>query len=356
MRDPLLRTGAQKTTAEHDSFATFVARVRAQIDGRLADWLNERVQAAMMLGADVGSVADALRQLTMRGGKRMRPVLLAAAYEGCAGDGGSASVVQAGVALELFQSYLLTHDDWMDGDDVRRGGPSVPAMMRERFGQHADEMSVLAGDLAAAWSKKALFETALPATRILRAAEELARVEEEVVHGQVLDVAGQSRSSAAVEAVHSLKTASYSVRGPIVMGAQLAGATDDQVAALVAFAEPLGVAFQLRDDLLGVFGDAAIMGKSAGSDLRKGKYSAVVVGTGGASGPVGRVFGHADASDDDIRAAIASLEASGVRARVEARIRELALASCAAIEGAKVTAEGRALLVSAAEALTQRPS
>jgi geranylgeranyl diphosphate synthase type I len=112
----------------------------------------------------------------------------------------------------------------------------------------------------------------------------------------------------------------------------------------------------LRDDLLGVFGDTAATGKASGGDLRKGKYSAVVVATDRASGPVARVFGRVDASDDDVRAAIASLEASGARARVEARIRELALVSRAALEQATLTTEGRALLVSAAEALTQRPS
>jgi geranylgeranyl diphosphate synthase type I len=338
-----------------DPFTTFVTRVRAQVEGRLTGWLDGRVAEAMKRGEDVGVVADALRRLTMRGGKRMRAVLLAAAYEGCGGDGGSASVAQTGVALELLQAYLLTHDDWMDGDDLRRGGPSVPAMMHERFGgAHADEMSVLAGDLAAAWSKRALFETELPAARVLRAAAELARVEEEVVEGQVLDVSGSSRTSAAVEAMHALKTASYSVRGPVVMGALLAGANDAQIAALVAFAEPLGVAFQLRDDLLGVFGDSAVTGKPAGSDLRKGKYSAVVVQPARASEPVERVFGRSDASDDDVSRAVAHLEETGARARVEARIGDLVRASLAALEGATLTVEGRDLLARAAAALTER--
>jgi geranylgeranyl diphosphate synthase type I len=338
-----------------DPFTPFVARVRDEVEGRLVGWLDGRVAEAKLRGQDVGAVADAVRQLTMRGGKRMRPVLLAAAYEGCGGDGGSARVAQAGVALELLQTYLLTHDDWMDGDALRRGGPSVPALMHERFGgEHADAMSVLAGDLAAAWSKRALFETELPAARVLRAAAELARVEELVVEGQVLDVAGSSRSRAAVETMHSLKTASYSVRGPVVMGALLAGATEGQVASLVAFAEPLGVAFQLRDDLLGVFGDASATGKAAGGDLRKGKYSAVIVDAAPDSGPVDRVFGRFDASEDDLSCAIADLEASGVRERVEARIGELVRASLSALGDAKLTVEGHALLGFAAAALTER--
>ncbi len=351
-----LATSVSRTTDGPTTFATFVLRVRALVEERLGAWLALRVAEAQARGDEVGVVADAVRVLTMRGGKRMRPVLLAAAFEGCGGSGGSASIVEAGMALELLQSYLLIHDDWMDGDDVRRGGPSVPAMMRERFGpQRADAMSILAGDLAAAWSKRALFETSLPPKRVLLAAAELARVEEEVVEGQVLDVVGLSRSAVAVEAVHSLKTASYSVRGPVVMGAVLAGASDELVAALVEFAEPLGVAFQLRDDVLGVFGDASAMGKAAGGDLRRGKYSAVVVAATSTSDPVARVFGRSDASEEDVQSAIASLEASGARACVEARIRELAQASRAALERSGMTSDGRRLLAAAAEALTQRP-
>jgi geranylgeranyl diphosphate synthase type I len=228
-------------------------------------------------------------------------------------------------------------------------------MMHARFGRtRADEMSVLAGDLAAAWSKRALVEATQSPARVLQAAAELARVEEDVVEGQVLDVAGSSRSAAAVEAMHALKTASYSVRGPVVMGARLAGASEGQVAALVAFAEPLGVAFQLRDDLLGVFGDSRATGKPAGNDLRKGKFSALLVAAAPASAVVGRVFGCAEASEDDVKCAIADLEASGARARVEDRIGELVKSSCVALAEATLTPRGRTLLASAAEALTDR--
>ena len=183
-----------------------------------------------------------------------------------------------GVALELFQTYLLVHDDLMDGDDVRRGGPSLPALMRSSFpGEQAEAMSVLAGDLAAAWAQRAAFETDLEPARVVLAARELARVHEHVVEGQILDVGGAPRDAREVEAMHALKTASYTVRGPVVIGARLAGARDAQIAALVGFADPLGVAFQLRDDVLGTFGEPGATGKPAGNDLREGKRTALVV-------------------------------------------------------------------------------
>ncbi|HEX3344005.1 MAG TPA: polyprenyl synthetase family protein, partial [Polyangiaceae bacterium] len=156
--------------ASEDAFDRFVARVRGEVDGRLGPWLDARVAEARSRGSDVEAVADAVRALVVRGGKRMRPVLLAAAYEGCGGEGGSPAVAAAGASLELLQAYLLIHDDWMDGDAVRRGGPSVPAMMKERLPDHADAASILAGDLAAAWAREALLELELPAARVLLAA------------------------------------------------------------------------------------------------------------------------------------------------------------------------------------------
>jgi geranylgeranyl diphosphate synthase type I len=332
-----------------DAFGQFVARVRADVDARLGPWLDERVARARSRGGDVEIVADAVRSLVMRGGKRMRAVLLAASYEACHGQGGSTAVAAAGTALELLQAYLLVHDDWMDGDDVRRGGPSVPAMMRERLPGHADAASVLAGDLAAAWAHEAL---------VLLAARELARVEEEVIHGQVLDVRSGANDAREVEAVHALKTASYTVRGPVVMGARLAGASEAQVTALAAFATPLGVAFQLRDDVLGTFGDARATGKPAG-DLRKGKRTALVVEASTDAHAVellGRVLGRRDASAADHAAAVAAIEASGARARVEARIAALTGEARAALERTELAPAGRALLERAVVALTERES
>src|SRR5580692_2607798 len=166
--------------AMKDDYELFVAAVRSRTEVRLGSWLESRVAEARRRGPDVEAVADAVGQLALRGGKRMRPVLLVLAYEACGGEGGVQAVLAACVALELLQTYLLVHDDWMDGDEMRRGGPSVPAMMRDHFrGKHADAASILAGDLAAAWAHQALLELELPPERVLMAARELGRVEEE---------------------------------------------------------------------------------------------------------------------------------------------------------------------------------
>ncbi len=338
------------------SFERFIAQMRGQVDERLASWLEPRVAAAVARGVEVGAVAQAVRTLALRGGKRVRAALLAAAYVAYDGEGGAAAVAPAGVALELLQTYLLIHDDWMDDDDVRRGGPSVPALLRARSPEHADAASVLAGDLACAWAQLALLEVDLPAARVLQAAREMARAQEDVVQGQVLDVCSVPGDRREVEAVHVLKTASYTVRAPVLMGAQLAGASQSQVAALAAFAEPLGVAFQLRDDVLGTFGDPRATGKPAGGDLRRGKRTALVMEASGderAAQAITRVRGLADSTGmAELAEAVAAIEASGARSKIEARIEALVHEARAALAAAEVP--GRALLEGALVALTQR--
>jgi geranylgeranyl diphosphate synthase type I len=338
------------------SFEEFVARVRAQVDAHLAPWLEARVAEAARRGREVEAVADAVRGLVLRGGKRLRAVLAAAAYEACGGES-ERVVAIAGASLELLQGYLLVHDDWMDGDDVRRGGPSVPVAMRQRFAQGGDAASILAGDLACGWAQAALLELEVEPIRVLLAARELARIQEEVVSGQVLDVCGQARDAREVEAVHLLKTASYTVRGPVVIGARLAGAREAQVAALTTFAEPLGVAFQLRDDVLGAFGDPRAMGKPQGNDLRKGKRTALVVEAArdaAASHRIERVLGRADATAEEVAEAVTALEACGAKARVEERIAALVAASREALGRAQLEPRGRAWLQRAASAMTER--
>ena len=337
-------------------FEVFAGRVRSQVEGRLGPWLHARVAEARAVGADAGAVAEAVRQLTLRGGKRLRPVLLAASFEACGGPG-SETVAMGGVALELLQSYLLVHDDWMDGDEVRRGGPSVPALMRDRFaGRSADAMSILAGDLAAAWARRAVFEVALPAERLVAAAAELATVEEQVVIGQVLDVAGEAKNDRDVEVVHTLKTASYTVTGPVVMGAMLAGASADDVAALREFARPLGVAFQLRDDILGVFGESRATGKPSGADLCAGKRSAVIVAAlaAGLRDELASVLGRGEVEPSALQGVVDLLDRKGIRARVELRIEGLVREAQAAIERASLSTSGRAVLAGAILALTHR--
>lgn len=342
-----------------ESFATLLGDVREHVDGALATWLEPRVASAAHVSAEVGAAAACVQGLAVRGGKRMRAALVAASYVACGGGthGTWTPVSHAMIAVELLQVYLLIHDDWMDDDDVRRGGPAVHVQLRERLGskRRGDAAAILAGDLACGYAQSALLESQLPADRVLAAARAFARIQEEVVTGQLAEMSEKP----SVEVIHALKTASYTVTGPLALGACLAGASEAYVAQLAQYGRPLGIAFQLRDDLLGTFGDPTATGKPVGNDIRQGKRTALVAELRGSSkndALLAAVLGRADASDEDIAAVVRAMETSGARARVEARVSELLAETRSALDAMALPegSDGKQWLAGAVRALGER--
>lgn len=354
--------------AEHDvfdegaraAFETFVREMRPKVEGRLAAVFEVREREAAAHGRDVAVMVAALRALTLRGGKRLRAALALAAFRATGGDGDEAPAIDVGVALELLQTYLLVHDDWMDGDLVRRGGPSVHAMLREHFGanERGDASAILAGDFASALAQEVVSSLATSPTRALAVVRRFADIQRDAVYGQQLDIAGRESD---VEAMHALKTGSYTVRGPLLLGAALAGAGAKAEATLARYAAPLGVAFQLRDDVLGTFGDPAQTGKPFGNDLRAGKRTALVVEgerrlDDRGRAVLARALGKVDATADEIAAATDALAGCGARGAVESRIDSLLASACGELTGDELTAEGSRLLRGASLSLTARAS
>lgn len=314
-------------------FSDWLTEVRDGIDAHLAAYLKSKIQEADALSADSVELVDGVRSLTMRGGKRFRPMLVEAAFVSIAGESKPAVTQPAGAALEMLQSYLLIHDDWMDQDDERRGGPAVHAMYRERYDRHlADSLGILAGDLASAYSLELLLNADVRAERMGQALAVFVQIQKEVFFGQHLDIT----ANANVAKMHDLKTGSYTVRGPLLLGATLAGASDEQKATLVKYANPLGHAFQIRDDLLGTFGDQGTTGKP-GNDLRNGKRTSLVgevesLLKGDALKPIDVVMA-GGASETQIAEAAELLITSGARANVEARLAAHLEAATAVLEG-----------------------
>ncbi len=350
------------TTEESAPFLAFAAATRVVVERALEASVTRRREAARALGpADAEALVDAVASLSLRGGKRLRAVLVAAAYVAAGGEGGAERIAPALVAMELLQTYLLIHDDWMDQDEVRRGGPTVHASLRGTFGSaRAGEVgAILAGDLAAAFALEELASCPMRGASASEALLAFGKMQSTVVLGQLLDVRGTGRDPAGVEQVHDMKTASYTVRGPVAVGAILAGAPVPLREALDAFARPLGIAFQLRDDLLGTFGDPGVTGKASRSDLRQGKRTALVaelLARGGDDAEAAeRLLAAPEAASDDELDAIADrMVASGARARVEARLTELLDESRAALDRAALSREARNLLVGAIHVLGRR--
>ena len=342
----------------------FGKEVRGAVDTRLGVFFETRRAEVQRSAPDALPIFDGLTNLTMRGGKRLRPAVLVAAQRAVDPHASLSLVVDACAALEVLQSYLLIHDDWMDGDEERRGGPAVHMLLRRglREASHpqasdhlGDSLAVLSGDLGSAYANELLLESALHSKRGLDALRAFMATQRDVVLGQSLDLLG----SHDVTRMQQLKTGSYTVDGPLVIGALLANGSDAQVACLRAYGLPLGEAFQMRDDLLGTFGDTAKTGKPVGNDLRVGKRTALVRECE-LSVPADQrtalthVLGHASATDADVRAAMSLLIETGVRARVEARLGALVEEAKSKLDAALLAPEGIALLHELAELLGAR--
>lgn len=343
-------------------FRGLVDEIRPEINRLLRELFVREVGVARDLGGEVEDLVTAVRDLSLRGGKRLRPALvvagLRAAAPARAGAAASKKALQIGIALELLQTYFLIHDDWMDGDEVRRGGPSAHAWLAERLGskQLGESSAILAGDFAATLALSEMLKLRVPQATQSKLLDAFCLLQADAIRGQQLDIIGRAET---VDTVYRLKTASYTVRGPLRLGALLGGAGRALISALDRFAEPVGIAFQLNDDLLSVFGDPERTGKPFASDIREGKRTELVnVALRSARGTeraaLEQALGNRKASEKALRRAVDVLEATGARASVEARIETLRSEALDALRSRAIRPEGRALLASAAQALSAR--
>ncbi len=350
-----------------------------QVSARLDAFVARMREGTGAYGPDASAFISSAES-TLRGGKRLRARFCHAGWASVAGLRGVAvpptSLWDACASLEVFQSAALVHDDLIDNSDTRRGRPSAHRALEAAhvgqdwsgnavdFGRAA---AVLLGDLLVAWSDD-LLEAGIatsPHADAVRA--EYARMRRDVTIGQYLDIAEESAWSVNDDDGHaeralrvvSLKAARYSVEQPLLIGAAIAGADPAQQTALRAFGHPLGMAFQLRDDVLGVFGDEQVTGKPAGDDLREGKRTLLIAWTRQALAPQGRrvvdeMLGDPQLTADQIASLQAIIAESGALARMEQLIVEYAEAGEAALQEAPLDAEALELLRGLARDATQR--
>lgn len=259
--------------------------VRTSIDRTLGGYLAETREEFSQLEPATAPIVEELQRMVAAGGRRFRPILCYLAHLACGGLA-SEKILRAAGSLELLHTFALLHDDVMDRPQRRRGQPALliraaadhlsgarPANP-EQFGV---SLSVLAGDLAFVLSDSLFWSSGFPAKLLAAASVPLHGLRVQAVAGQYLDlVAPPIPEPAAARRIATLKTAAYTVGGPLAIGAALAGARAEAEEALESFGAALGLAFGLQDDLLGVFGDEALTGKDATSDLRQGKPTVLI--------------------------------------------------------------------------------
>lgn len=262
------------------------APLRGRIDTALNEFVRQQVdQESSRWDTEISSL---ISEYVADGGKRLRPELCYWGWR-AAGGGDEETIIKAAASLELFHAFCLAHDDVIDKSDTRRGKLSLHRRLEEihrergwrgspeEFGRH---MAILIGDLLFAWSDQMYQESGISSTSLATARPILARMRCEVFGGEQLDLKGPQTNSTLRDVLRAIeyKAARYTVQRPLEIGALLTGESyPSMISDLAAFGVPLGMAFQLRDDVLGVFGDPTVTGKSVLDDIREDKQTALVV-------------------------------------------------------------------------------
>ncbi|MBC7441091.1 MAG: polyprenyl synthetase family protein [Ramlibacter sp.] len=361
------------------------------VHSRIDEFLKTRQPIVTSISPDLTPLVDFSRQF-LSGGKRFRALFCYWGWQSVgtsargAGIGTSVPnearlqpVISAAAALEIFHAAALVHDDIIDNSDTRRGAASAHKLFEGMHGgnswagsqiEFGRAAAILLGDLLLGWSDELLDEglRLAPDSSAARAArEEFNRMRTEVTAGQYLDILEerawltQHESELFDRALRVIvfKSAKYSVQAPLVIGAALAGAGPEHLDALRAFGLPLGIAFQLRDDLLGVFGDASVTGKPSGDDLREGKRTVLIALARVSMPEAGRreldaLLGDSLLDSSQIALLQAAIIESGAVEQVEVLIASYVAEALGALEGSPISPEVTSRLMELAETVTRR--
>jgi geranylgeranyl diphosphate synthase, type I len=347
------------------------AFVADKVDAQVDDLLSAEIDRWHSLDPTLAEPLVALRQLVRAGGKRLRPAFAYWGYVGCGGDASDDAVFDIGAAFEVLHAFALVHDDVMDGATTRRGLTATHVAEEARHRgegwrgearRYGEAVAVLVGDLAHVYADLFLDRAAQSAGPVGQEVRSLwNELRLELNMGQYLDVVGTARadrSPATARRIARYKSGRYTIERPLHLGCALAGRMAESADALSAYGDPLGEAFQLRDDVLGAVGDPTVTGKPSGRDLREGKPTPLLAlacqkATADQAALLERV-GREELTDDDVSLLQDTLRATGALAAIEDRIELLTSDAVAALDKAGLTPEARAALGDLAEFVMAR--
>ena len=342
-----------------------LGEIAKRVDARIEELLDAEIARWSEIDESLVEPLQSLREFVLAGGKRLRPAFCLWAFVGAGGDVEDPRVIDGGAALELLHTFALIHDDIMDNSTRRRGNATVHVQFEaahaqrswggetRRFGEGA---AILIGDLAFVYADQLLRGAPGPAIDVFN------ELRLEVNVGQYLDLVGTVRGDVSVALARTIcryKSGKYTVERPLHLGAALAGRLDNLAAPLTAYGDPLGEAFQLRDDILGTFGDAALTGKPVGEDLREGKPTTMFAlardaATGSDAELLAQRYGAADLTADEVVAIQSIFERTGARAETARQVDALVDAALAALQSAPLTTPARDELDALARFVAER--
>ncbi|MUL65353.1 geranylgeranyl pyrophosphate synthase [Mycobacterium sp. CBMA 234] len=343
------------------------------ITDQLRDYLAERRRDSAYIGDAYAELTGALEEFVLRGGKRVRPAFAYWGWRAVADRPADTGALRLFSALELLQACALVHDDVIDSSATRRGLPTVHRLFAEKhreggwrgsseqFGLSA---AILLGDLALAWADDIIVTADLSDDAKRRVQEVWAHIRTEVLGGQYLDIVAESSGAETVASamnVNLYKTASYTVTRPLQLGAAAAADRPDVQKIFHAVGTDLGIAFQLRDDVLGVFGDPKVTGKPSGDDLRSGKRTVLLAEavelaerTDQTAAALLRNSIGTDLTDAQVSELCGVIDAVGALAAVEDRITVLTDRGLAALDAAPIDSQAKAGLTELARRASNR--
>ena len=357
------------------SFRELLGAFRNELDGELRSWLARRQETLTAEAPASRELVSRLDQYVERGGKRLRPALLYYSYRACGGVDRDL-VLPASLAVELLHTYLLIHDDIMDRAPTRRGAPTAHLVFRDDHRErgwrgdaehHGESTALLLGDLAHCYADELFGDSASRMESGDAGSSEAVRACwsttcQEVITGQYLEFTAVQRTDLTeADLLHVLrmKSGRYSVERPIQLGALLARAPESLLADLSKFGLLVGEAFQLHDDLLGVFGDASTVGKAVGGDLVEGKFTLLVHYALEAAGEddsrwLRDALGNPDLTSDEIERATEIIRRSGAERRVVEMVEERHRQAARLLEGLDLEPGGKRFLAGAVDYLAER--
>ncbi|QVJ02567.1 polyprenyl synthetase family protein [Nocardiopsis eucommiae] len=352
------------------SASSAVSVIRSDVDRELSSFCASHRERLLEIGEELAPAMDSL-EVMVSAGKRLRPTFAYWGWRGAGGADRDDRMVRAAASLEFLQACALVHDDVIDNSDTRRGRPATHRRMAALHADHGwngdsdgfgEGAAILIGDLCLAWSDEMYQASGFSPDTLQAGRRPFDAMRTEVMAGQYLDTLEQVRGTATREAalrVMRYKSAKYTVERPLHLGAALAGRHEELAGVYTDYGIPLGIAFQLRDDVLGVFGDPSTTGKPAGDDLREGKRTLVVAETLARSGAAdaerfGNLLGTPDLGVDAVEWMCALIESSGALATCESMVSEYADRALTALESPEVDAEARGPLGDLVVAATRR--
>jgi geranylgeranyl diphosphate synthase, type I len=343
--------------------------IRPLVQENINNFLKEQKPILDNVSPAAGKMID-FAQDFLSGGKRLRAAFCYWGYKG-AGGVAEKEILHAASALEFLQGCALVHDDVMDASDTRRGKPSIHKRFEQlhQNGKWAgnEELfgiggAVLLGDLMLSWADQMLLTSGIDEIALKRGKNLYDLMRTELMAGQYLDLYSQAKRGGSIDEalnVIRFKSAKYTIERPLHLGCQLAVDDAELIQSFTNYGLPLGEAFQLRDDLLGVFGDPEETGKPAGDDLREGKRTVLIelafkAADQTQTAVLDELFGKTDLSSNEVNQLREVIQATGALEKVESLINQLFDKSQSALAVSSITAEAKTALSELAVAATSR--